>query len=449
MMNWLQLLTPIKQGDLQPRLHNSLTNRSIFDTDYDRIIFSTPFRRLQDKTQVIPLPENDFVHNRLTHSIEVSGVARSLGKAAGLKLLNIYPQLASELNLTYHDFGTIVAAAALAHDIGNPPFGHSGEKAISDYFLNREGLALKKWLTEHEFADLCAFEGNANGFKILTNPANGQEGGMRLSYPTLAAFTKYPKPSLPNNNLEGISSKKFGYFSSEYNVFNDVAKQLGLMPKSQPGCYYRHPLAFLVEAADDICYTIIDYEDGIRLGLIDFTTAEPLLKTIAGNLFRLETYKHIGSNEEKTAYLRAVAIGNLVNELSDIFIANENDMLLGKFDESLINKSSFAHVLKQIKKQSYNQIYCAKQVLEIEAAGFEIIAGLLHNFIGCLLHFKDKKSANYRLEKYKQLIPENYFKPQATVYEGVLAICQFVAELTDKHAISLYRKLNGIELPLR
>jgi dGTPase len=449
MMNWLQLLTPLKHGDLQPRLHNSLTNRSIFDTDYDRIIFSTPFRRLQDKTQVIPLPEYDFVHNRLTHSIEVSGVARSLGKTVGLKLLNKYPQLVNELNLTYHDFGTIAAAAALAHDIGNPPFGHSGEKAISDYFLNREGLQLKNLLTENEFNDLCNFEGNANGFKILTNPANGQQGGMRLSYPTLAAFTKYPKPGLPNAGLTGISSKKYGFFSSEINLFNDIATKLALMPKHLENCYYRHPLAFLVEAADDICYTIIDYEDGIRLGLIDFYTAEALLKNIAGDLFLLKTYATIGSTEEKTAYLRAVAIGNLVNELSEIFIANESSILNGKFDESLIDKSRYAGLIKQIKKQSFEQIYCSRQVIEIEAAGFEIIAGLLHNFISCLLHFKEKNSNNYRLEKYRQLIPESYFKPQATLYDGVIAICQFVAGLTDKHAIGLFKKLNGIELPIR
>jgi dGTPase len=270
-MNWEQLLSLKRFGDTAKR-HRAAQDetRLGFDVDFDRIIFSSAFRSLQDKTQVIPLSETDFVHTRLTHSLEVSVVGRTLGRRVGKVLLERHPNLVAQ-GYTFNDFGAIVAAASVTHDIGNPPFGHSGEKAIGEYFKTGKGAKYKANLTNKEYQDLINFEGNANGFKILTESREGISGGLRLSYATLGAFTKYPKESLPKQPTNHISDKKYGFFQSEKTAFLELAKELGLQKKSttEDISFYRHPLAYLVEAADDICYTIIDFEDGINLGLID------------------------------------------------------------------------------------------------------------------------------------------------------------------------------------
>ncbi len=271
-MNWEQLLSLRRQGDTNKRLRIEQDETRLgFEVDYDRIIFSSAFRSLQDKTQVIPLSKTSFVHTRLTHSLEVSVVGRSLGRIIGKAVLEKYPQLKKTHGYQSNDFGAIVAAASLAHDIGNPPFGHSGEKAIGDFFLNGKGKRFKSQLSKKEYQDLIDFEGNANGFKILSETKNGVEGGLRLSYATLGAFMKYPKESLPKKPSLNISDKKYGVFQSEKDFFLEVAKELGLQNRGdrKDMSFSRHPLAFLVEAADDICYTIIDFEDGINLGLID------------------------------------------------------------------------------------------------------------------------------------------------------------------------------------
>lgn len=274
MMKWEKLLSLKKHGDtfVRNRLDESQT-RIGFEVDYDRIIFSSPFRSLQDKTQVIPLSKTDFVHTRLTHSLEVSVVGRSLGRNVGEKLLKKYTYLAEEYGYTVNDFGAIVAAASLAHDIGNPPFGHSGEKAIGDFFSRGKGQVFKEQVTEKEWQDLIDFEGNANGFSILTKSRPGIEGGLRISYATLGAFMKYPKESLPKKPTRDISDKKYGFFQGDKEAFIDVASELGLIMKDDrvETAFHRHPLAYLVEAADDICYTITDFEDGINLGWIPET----------------------------------------------------------------------------------------------------------------------------------------------------------------------------------
>ena len=270
-MNWEQLLSLKRYGDTHKRLRKEQDETRLgFEVDYDRIIFSSAFRSLQDKTQVIPLSKTDFVHTRLTHSLEVSVVGRSLGRLAGKKLLEKHKDLSEIHGYRFNDFGAIVAAASLAHDIGNPPFGHSGEKAIGEYFATGKGQQYKQYLTEKEWQDIVDFEGNANGFKLLTETREGVDGGLRLSYATLGAFTKYPKESLPKKPTKHIVDKKFGFFQSEKDSFKEVAEELGLL-KTREGkdiSFSRHPLTFLVEAADDICYTIIDFEDGINLGLI-------------------------------------------------------------------------------------------------------------------------------------------------------------------------------------
>jgi len=269
-MNWQQLLSLKRFGDTNKRLRKEQDETRLgFEVDYDRIIFSSEFRSLQDKTQVIPLSQTDFVHTRLTHSLEVSVVGRSLGRIVGKKVLQKHPHLQSVHGYQINDFGAIVATAALAHDIGNPPFGHSGEKAIGEFFKTGNGKRYKNQLKNKEYQDLCDFEGNANGFKILTQSRAGRNGGLRLSYATLGTFTKYPKESLPKKPSNHISDKKYGFFQSDKKAFIDVAKELGLIKRSDENLSFtRHPLAYLVEAADDLCYTIIDFEDGINLGLI-------------------------------------------------------------------------------------------------------------------------------------------------------------------------------------
>jgi dGTPase len=454
-MNWATLLQAYRYGDKEARSLSEGQNRSIFEQDYDRIIFSTPFRRLQDKTQVIPLPEHDFVHNRLTHSIEVSSVGRSLGKIVGTSLLEKHEEL-RELQLTHHDFGAIVAAASLAHDIGNPPFGHSGESAISEYFLNGGGQKYESNLSAAEWNDLIRFEGNANGFRILTNAANGLPGGARLSYPTLATFTKYPKESLPILPKGRASEKKYGYFQSEKSMFFELAQKLGLIEvEGKEGYRYfrRHPLAFLVEAADDICYHIIDFEDGLRLGWIDFDLAEKLLMPIAGNSFYKESYAQLRQFDEKASYLRAVAINSLIKEMAQLFLANEDKMLSGEFDTSLINLSKHKNEIDEIKSISLKKIYKARQVIEIEAAGFEVIGGLLELFLNALNQIctPESSKANYKAKKIAELLPEHLQHPKedirGSLYLQIISVCEFVAGLTDRHAISLYRKMKGIELP--
>lgn len=447
-MDWHKLLLPIRYGDETPREHNSNANRSIFEQDYDRVIFSLPFRKLQDKTQVIPLPENDFVHNRLTHSLEVSSVARTLGKSVGLALIKKYPNLHNNLNISYNDIGAIVATAALAHDIGNPPFGHSGEKAISDFFINGEGYYFKQFLTDVEFADLCNFEGNANGFKILTNDTDSNIGGLRLSYPVLASFTKYPKPNLPKINLKGVSNKKYGFFASEIEIYNDIAQKLAIEPKKESNCYFRHPLAFLVEAADDICYSIIDFEDGIRLGYINFEYAEKLLKEIAGEKFFEKTYIGLKYIYQKAAYLRAVAISSLTEELSNIFMELEPNILECSFDESLIKQSRHYKIIEEIKSISYCNMYCNIQVLELETAGFKVLGSLLNNFTDVVKYKHEitfgSNTKNYRIEKIAQLIPDSFLNKSGNMYNQLLSVVQYVAGLSDRNAINLYKKINGL-----
>ena len=270
-MTWEQLLSLKRQGDTSKRLRIEQDDTRLgFEVDYDRIIFSSAFRSLQDKTQVIPLSKTDFVHTRLTHSLEVSVVGRSIGRLVGKKILEKYPHLQEVHGYHMNDFGAIVAAASLAHDIGNPPFGHSGEKAIGEYFSIGKGQQYKDQLTDKQWQDLIDFEGNANGFSVLSSSRPGIEGSLRLTYAVLGAFMKYPKESLPKKPTKNISDKKYGFFQSDKDFFKEVAEELGMIPNKSGNDigFVRHPLAFLVEAADDICYTIIDFEDGINLGLV-------------------------------------------------------------------------------------------------------------------------------------------------------------------------------------
>ncbi|TXK37165.1 dNTP triphosphohydrolase [Pontibacter qinzhouensis] len=424
--------------------------RGEFQRDYDRIVFSSAFRRLQNKTQVMPMPESDFVHTRLTHSLEASVVGRSLGRIVGKSILERHPQLAHEKHIQEADFGDIVAAACLAHDIGNPPFGHSGEDAISAYFLSEAAQPFLQNLTATQLADLHRYEGNAAGFRVLTYtyPAHcNMPGGLSLTYTTLATFTKYPKESLPVvGGTKNTSEKKYGFFQTERKWFDTIAKELGLLPKGAEDevFYHRHPLAFLVEAADDICYRIIDFEDGLKLGLVPHEKGMALLSQILndapGRVSRISFYDW----REEIGFLRARIIGKLINETAAIFLQHEQEILAGTYDKPLINELACKPVLDEIGKLSVSLIYNNKPVLEIEAAGFEVLGGLLD---ACMKAVFRPASKHHR--KLAALIPPHYLQlPEtATDYERIIHLTDYVTSLTDQAALGLYRKIKGIELP--
>lgn len=446
-MNWEQLLSLKRQGDSSKRLRNEQDETRLgFDVDYDRIIFSPEFRSLQDKTQVIPLSSTDFVHTRLTHSLEVSVVARSLGRKVGVKILEKYPSLETIHGYKANDFGSIVAAAALAHDIGNPPFGHSGEKAIGHFFKNGSGKNYKSELTPKQYQDLCDFEGNANGFKILTQDVNGRPGGLRLSYATLGAFTKYPKGSLPIKPNSHIAFKKYGFFQSESETFSLLAKELGLLKleDSPETLYSRHPLAYLVEAADDICYTIIDFEDGINLGLIEEDYAlEYLIKLVKDNI-QTDKYNSLTNKKARVSYLRALAIGTLIDDAVSLFIENEASILDGSFGVSLLEKSRYKAQMNDIIKLSIDKVYNSDEVIDKELSGFEVINELLFRFSNAVNNCYHGTGSHYDKLILKLFDSELDYKNDK-IYNRIMAVCSLVASYSDSNAILIYRKIKGLE----
>lgn len=442
MMNWEQLLSLKRQGDKGKRLRIEQDDTRLgFEVDYDRIIFSSAFRSLQDKTQVIPLSKTDFVHTRLTHSLEVSVVGRSIGRLVGKKIIQKYPHLQEIHGYQANDFGAIVAAAALAHDIGNPPFGHSGEKAIGEYFSIGKGQQYKDQLTDKEWQDLIDFEGNANGFSVLTSSRPGIEGSVRLTYAVLGAFMKYPKESLPKKPTNDIADKKYGFFQSDKLFFKEVAEELGMIP-NKTGDYIgfeRHPLAYLVEAADDICYTIIDFEDGINLGLVSEDYALEYLIKLVKNTIDTAKYQTLTTKEDRISYLRALAIGNLINDAVNVFIENEEAILRGKFPFALTDKSKYKAQIDDIIKLSVKNIYQSREVIEKELSGYQIINNLLDKFITAFNNQHEGKGTNYDKLLLK-ILPEKHHLEKDSMYERLLHICHFVSMLTDGKAL-LYNQI--------
>ncbi len=445
MMQWEQLLSLKKQGDTSKRLRREQDDTRLgFEVDYDRIIFSSGFRSLQDKTQVIPLSKTDFVHTRLTHSLEVSVVGRSLGRLVGKKIIEKHPYLAEVHGFHMNDFGAIVAAAALAHDIGNPPFGHSGEKAIGEYFKNGRGQMYKELLAPKEWQDLVDFEGNANGFNLLTASRPGIEGGLRISYATLGAFMKYPKESLPKKPTANIADKKYGFFQCDAAFFKDVAKDMGLIPNKTGNDigFERHPLAYLVEAADDICYTIIDFEDGINLGLISEDYAlEYLIKLVKDNV-GVEKYKNLTTKEDRISYLRALAIGTLINDAVNTFLENEDAILAGKYPYALTDRGSYTAQMNDIINISIKNIYQSREVVEKEVIGYRIINTLLDTFCTAYNNKFDGNESNYD-KLILKLLPEKFVTEKMALYDRLLHICHFVSTLTDGKALLLYNTITG------
>ncbi|PKB16294.1 dGTP triphosphohydrolase [Flavobacterium sp. 5] len=444
-MNWEQLLSLKRQGDKGKRLRIEQDDTRLgFEVDYDRIIFSSAFRSLQDKTQVIPLSKTDFVHTRLTHSLEVSVVGRSLGRLVGKKIIEKYPHLKEVHGYQMNDFGAIVAAASLAHDIGNPPFGHSGEKAIGEYFSIGKGLKYKDKLSAKEWQDLIDFEGNANGFSVLNSSRPGVDGGIRLSYATLGAFMKYPKESLPKKPTKNIADKKYGFFQTDKTFFQEVASDMGMIPnkKGDDIGFERHPLAYLVEAADDICYTIIDFEDGINLGLVSEDFALEYLIKLVKDSIDTSKYKTLETKEDRISYLRALAIGSLISDAVKVFVENEEAIMRGEFPFALTDKSKYKAQMDDIIKISVKNIYQSREVVEKEIVGYQIIQTLLDKFITAFNNKFDGEMSNYDGLILKML-PEKHQLSKENLYERLLHICHFVSMLTDGNALLFYRTIKA------
>ena len=420
--------------------------RSPFQRDFDRIVFSDAFRRLQNKTQVMPLPDNESVRNRLTHSLETSSVARSLGILAGQHFAEKYPDLAARLQLRPEDFGAMVSAAALAHDIGNPPFGHQGEEAISEYFRG-EDFPHRKELTDAQRSDLEHFEGNAAGFRILAHtqmPGNSIKGGLRLSLGTYGSFIKYPGPSWPKpDKPPGRSRKKYGYFQADAGIFRTIAGALNLLPHTDTdGAFKRFPLVFLTEAADDICYSVIDYEDGYHLGRIGFDEIfghlDALVRTYELPANYEERLKQIKDPGQRIGYLRSLAINALVHHAAKTFIDNEQGILDGTFDMALVDAfpGNVREILKQIERNSVERIYRHPEVLHKEAAGKTILPDLVDRFV----------RAQFDPGRYRQfylLLPVAY-RGGYSAYEKILNAVMFVASMSDRQAVQWYRSFNGL-----
>ncbi len=450
-MDWNQLLSRKRLGSDQAS--SASPARTDFQRDVDRIVFNSAFRRMQDKTQVFPLSQVDYVRTRLTHSLEASSIGRSLGTLAGEQIIARHALRDYEAS----DFGDICAAACLAHDIGNPPFGHSGEDAIrywathGDYGQRRVAI-----LRDSEREDIQTFEGNAQGFRILTrlqNPDN--PGGLQLTSATLAAFTKYPREAwLGGSRFDGVAAKKQGFTHADRALFEEVAATTGLLRRHPVhAIWHRHPLAFLVEAADDISYRVIDIEDGYRLGYFTFDEVYalfwPLLRDHAQQQPRLERIRH---PQQQVEFLRAKVINEAIRQALECFLDHEPDMLTGRYDTPLLDAIPQHREMEGLIDAARMRIYCAQEVVEIQAAGFEVISGLLDRFAQVLDDIAEHgKDASPRSRMLIRLIPEQFIgparAPEPDPYLRLLHLTDFISGMTDSYAVSLYKKVTGISLP--
>ena len=441
-MNWQQLISNKRFG-LEEIHAMRKDDRSEFQRDFDRLIFSAAFRRLQNKTQVFPLPGSIFVHNRLTHSLEVSCVGRSLGDSISNRLLEKHPEL---VGTHVSEIGAIVSAACLAHDLGNPPFGHSGEKAISTYFSEGKGLALKEQLSSMEWEDLTHFEGNANAFRLLTHQFLGRrKGGFVMTYSTLASIVKYPYPSI----LAGKKSK-FGFFVTEVDDYLKIAQELGIKRLSAEGeapRYARHPLVFLVEAADDICYQMMDIEDAYKLKLLTPRETMELYHLFLSEKQKervKDVFELVHDENEQIAYLRATIIGNLIKECTRVFMENEESILEGTFEGALIKHIAppLNEAYQQCSKVAVEKIYRSRDVLDIELAGFHVISTLLGLMIDAV-QSPDKAYSELLINR----VSSQYDIKAPTLYGKIQAVLDYISGMTDVYALDLYRKIKGNSLP--
>ena len=445
MMNWQQLISNKRLGqeDRHPKRHD---DRTEFKRDYDRLIFSAPFRRLQNKTQVFPLPGSVFVHNRLTHSLEVSSVGMSLGDDVARNLSKLHPELKDTL---FTEIGQIVATACLAHDMGNPPFGHSGEKAMQTFFTEGPGSDLQREVSHHFWDDITHFEGNANAFRLLTHQFKGRRaGGFVMTYSMLASIVKYPYSS------SAPSKKgKFGFFYEEKDIFRKIADELGIICISEPGeplRYARHPLVYLVEAADDICYEIMDLEDAHKLKILSYEETANIMLSFFGDDIRQSILKRIveeglTDNNEKIVYMRACVIGLLESECVKVFCNNEEDILNGTFEGSLIDHISAVpcKAYKDCASLSTKRIYKSRPVLDVELSGYKIMETLMTHFIEAARH-PDRFYSKQLISR----VSSQYDIDSPNLETRLMAVIDYISGMTDVYALDVYQKICGISLPI-
>ena len=444
-MEWKQLISNKRFGQEHKHAERH-DDRSEFKRDYDRLIFSSAFRRLQNKTQVFPLPGSIFVHNRLTHSLEVASVGMSIGNDISRRVIQKQPNLKDTL---VEEIGTIVSAACLAHDLGNPPFGHSGEKAIQTFFSEGPGLKIKPMVSSEFWDDITHFEGNANAFRILTHRFKGRrQGGFVMTYSMLASIVKYPFAS----SLAG-NHGKFGFFASEAESYRKIADELGISCKSAPGeplKYARHPLVYMVEAADDICYEIMDIEDSHKLKILSYAETEHLLLSFFDEDIQQKIRQRIIDEEltdenEKVVYMRASVIGKLENECVAAFLAHEEEILAGTFEGSLIDHISERQkkAYKECEKISYSKIYQSKPVLDIELSGYQIMATLMKVFVEAAVN-----PSRFYSKQLLRRVSSQYDIENENLEERIMAVIDSISGMTDIYALDIYQKINGISLPI-
>lgn len=444
-MEWKQLISNKRFGQEHKHAERH-DDRSEFKRDYDRLIFSSAFRRLQNKTQVFPLPGSIFVHNRLTHSLEVASVGMSIGNDISRRVIQKRPELKDTL---VEEIGTIVSAACLAHDLGNPPFGHSGEKAIQTFFSEGPGQKIKSMVSSEFWDDITHFEGNANAFRILTHRFKGRrQGGFVMTYSMLASIVKYPFASCLAGN-----HGKFGFFASEAESYRKIADELGIFCKSAPGeplKYARHPLVYMVEAADDICYEIMDIEDSHKLKILSFAETEHLLLSFFDEDIQQKIRQRIIDEEltdenEKVVYMRASVIGKLENECVAAFLAHEEEILAGTFEGSLIDHISECQkkAYKECEKISYSKIYQSKPVLDIELSGYKIMATLMEVFVEAAVN-----PSRFYSKQLLRRVSSQYDIENESLEERIMAVIDYISGMTDIYALDIYQKINGISLPI-
>ena len=445
-MNWIQLISNKRLGQ-EHRHTERHDDRTEFKRDYDRLIFSAPFRRLQNKTQVFPLPGSVFVHNRLTHSLEVASVGMSLGNDVSRHLISgKRPELQGTL---FEEIGQIVSTACLAHDLGNPPFGHSGEKAIQTFFTEGPGKVLQGQVSPAFWDDITHFEGNANAFRLLTHQFKGRRtGGFVMTYSTLASIVKYPYASSACGH-----KKKFGFFCTEQPYYQRIADEMGIICKSAPGKplrYARHPLVYLVEAADDICYEIMDLEDAHKLKSLSYAETQDLLLGFFDEETQQKILRRIHDEEledpnEKVVYMRACVIGKLENECVTAFVNHEDEILAGTFEGSLIDHISPLQrdAYQRCAKLSVQRIYRSRPVLDVELSGYKIMATLMEQMIEAVMH-----PDRYYSQQLIDRVSSQYDITAPDLETRLMAVIDYIAGMTDVYALDIYQKINGISLPI-
>ncbi len=445
MMEWTRLISNKRLGQEHRHVERH-DDRTEFKRDYDRLIFSAPFRRLQNKTQVFPLPGSVFVHNRLTHSLEVASVGMSLGNDVALRIVGRRPELRGTL---FEEIGQIVATACLAHDLGNPPFGHSGEKAIQTFFTEGRGSFLQHQVNPVFWSDITHFEGNANAFRLLTHQFRGRRpGGFVMTYSTIASIVKYPYSSMAPSK-----KGKFGFFVSEQETYQRIADEMGIICKSAPGeplRYARHPLVYLVEAADDICYEIMDMEDAHKLKILSFETVSRLFLDFfdeenQGKILQRIKDEQLTDKNEQVVYLRACVIGKLENECVRAFLEHEEEILTGTFEGSLIDH------IQPLQREAYRRcadlsvqhIYKSRPVLDVELSGYQIMATLMDKMVEAVIH-----SERYYSQQLIGRVSYQYDIHAESLEDRLMAVIDYISGMTDVYALDVYQKINGISLPI-